>query len=245
MTQTSLDGLPLIITDLYDNIEYDSRLETAWGFAALIERGEQRLLFDTGGDGSVLLRNMSTLGIDPSLIEYIVLSHYHGDHTGGLDALLEMGAQPMVYILPSFPANLKNAARQNATPVEVEPGQPILEGILSTGELGVRIPEQALIVRTTKGMVIITGCAHPGIVRMVDKAIRLVGGPVYLVMGGFHLGDASEASITSILDELRAMGVQKVAPSHCTGDRAIDMFREEYEDDFIESGVGRVIVIEP
>jgi 7,8-dihydropterin-6-yl-methyl-4-(beta-D-ribofuranosyl)aminobenzene 5'-phosphate synthase len=244
-TKTTMEKPSPTITILYNNVGHDPSLETAWGFSALVERNGETLLFDTGGDGAILMRNMSALGIDPGQIQSVVLSHIHGDHTEGLNAILNKGLQPTIYIPPSFPTNYKDSLKQIVPIIEVEPGQTIMEGILTTGEMGTSIPEQALIIRTTKGMVIITGCAHPGIVNLVDRAIQLVGDPVYLVMGGFHLGSASNTQITSILEQFRRLGVQKVAPSHCTGDVAIRMFREEYGDDFIESGVGCVIVIGP
>jgi 7,8-dihydropterin-6-yl-methyl-4-(beta-D-ribofuranosyl)aminobenzene 5'-phosphate synthase len=244
-TEMIMEKTSLRITMLYNNVGYDPSLETAWGFSALVERNGETLLFDTGGDGAILMRNMNTLGVDPGQIQSVVLSHIHGDHIGGLNALLNTGIQPTIYIPPSFPSNYKNSLIQSSPIVEVEPGQSIMEGILTTGEMGTNILEQALIIRTTKGMVIITGCAHPGVDQLVDRAVTLVGDPVYLVMGGFHLGGASNARITSILEAFRRMDVQKVAPSHCTGDVAIGMFREEYGDDFIESGAGCVIIIEP
>jgi 7,8-dihydropterin-6-yl-methyl-4-(beta-D-ribofuranosyl)aminobenzene 5'-phosphate synthase len=240
-----MEKLTLKITILFNNVGYDPSLETSWGFSALIERNGETLLFDTGGDGAILMRNMETLGVDPRQIQSVVLSHIHGDHVGGLNALLNTGIQPTIFIPPSFPTNYKNSLKQSSSIVEVEPGQSIMEGILTTGEMGTNILEQALIITTTKGMVIITGCAHPGIVQMVDQAINLTGDPVYLVIGGCHLGDASRNRIASILDEFRRVGVQKVAPSHCTGDQAIQMFREAYGSDFIESGVGSVIVVGP
>ncbi len=244
-TEITMEKPSLTITILYNNVGYDPSLETAWGFSALVERNGEILLFDTGGDGAILMRNMDTLGVDRGQIQSVVLSHIHGDHVGGLNAILNTGIQPTIYIPPSFPTNYKNSLKQSTSIIEVEPGQSIMDGILTTGEMGTNILEQALIIRTTKGMVIITGCAHPGVDQLVDRAVTLVGDPVYLVMGGFHLGSASNARITSILEAFRRMDVQKVAPSHCTGDVAIRMFREEYGSDFIESGVGCVIIIGP
>jgi len=66
---------------------------------------------------------------------------------------------------------------------------------------------------------------------------------VFLAMGGFHLGDKSETQISAILADLRQLGVERVAPSHCTGELAIRMFAEEYDDKFIRSGAGTVINI--
>jgi 7,8-dihydropterin-6-yl-methyl-4-(beta-D-ribofuranosyl)aminobenzene 5'-phosphate synthase len=244
-TATPLDNPPITITTLFDNYPFDSRLITSWGFSALVQRGEHTLLFDTGGNGTILLENMSTLGIDPAAIESIVLSHIHSDHVDGLQSLLNTGIQPTVCVPPSFPSYFKDSVRQSTELIDVEPGLLIAEDVYSTGEIGTQIPEQALVIRTTKGLVVITGCAHPGVVQMVERAQELFGDPVYLVMGGFHLIDKPASAIHTIIEDFRRLGVQKVAPSHCTGDQAIALFHEAYQEDFIESGVGKVLVIDP
>ena len=234
----------LKITVVYDNNSFDPRLETAWGFSALVEYRGQILLFDTGGDGRILLHNMQTLGIDPSRIQAVVLSHAHGDHTGGLSALLENSDQPPVYLLPSFADSYKHQLRLVTQVRESTPGQVIANGLLTTGEIGGSIPEQALMIQTGKGLVVITGCAHPGIVRIVQRAMELTGDPVYLVLGGFHLGNKSETEISAILADFRGLGVEKVAPCHCTGERAIALFADEYGQAFIQAGVGTIITID-
>jgi 7,8-dihydropterin-6-yl-methyl-4-(beta-D-ribofuranosyl)aminobenzene 5'-phosphate synthase len=93
--------------------------------------------------------------------------------------------------------------------------------------------------------VVITGCAHPGVVQIVENAKTMFGENVHLVMGGFHLGEKNVSEIETILADFRQKCVEKVAPSHCTGDQAIAMFKQEYAQDFIQSGAGRVIVIKP
>ncbi len=65
-----------------------------------------------------------------------------------------------------------------------------------------------------------------------------------LILGGFHLGDLSENRIAVILADFRRLGVEKVAPCHCTGDLAITMFEQEYGVDFVQVGVGKEIVVE-
>ena len=123
----------LKITILYDNIMHDTRLKTAWGFSALVEYHDHTLLFDTGGDGPTLLNNMQILGIDPTRINSIVLSHIHGDHVGGLVDLVESGARPVVYLPPSFPPIFKNQVSRVAEVVEVTRGMEISGSIYTTG----------------------------------------------------------------------------------------------------------------
>jgi 7,8-dihydropterin-6-yl-methyl-4-(beta-D-ribofuranosyl)aminobenzene 5'-phosphate synthase len=90
------------------------------------------------------------------------------------------------------------------------------------------------------GLVIVTGCAHPGVVEMVRRAKKAATGEVALVMGGFHLGGASQGQIEGIIAEFRQLGVQRVAPCHCTGDRARRMFADAYATDCTLAGVGWV-----
>jgi len=234
----------LTITILYDNNPYDSRLRTAWGFAALIEHNDNTYLFDTGGDAATLLENMRILEVDPSRIQFIILSHAHADHTGGLEGLLGQGVHPTVYLPPSFSAGFKHRVSQIASVVEVLPGLSLAEDVFTTGEMGAGTREQALVIKTGKGLVIITGCAHPGVVSMVARAKELFNEPVFLVLGGFHLGDKSSAELESITAAFKELEVEKVAPCHCTGEQAIEKFKEKYSDDFIQAGVGRVIVVE-
>jgi 7,8-dihydropterin-6-yl-methyl-4-(beta-D-ribofuranosyl)aminobenzene 5'-phosphate synthase len=234
----------LTITIVFDNKTVDPAYTPTWGFAALVEYGDHTLLFDTGADGTILLDNMAALGIDPLSIDSVVLSHIHGDHVGGLASLQATGVRPVVYVPPSFPDDFKRRVGEVTTLVEVEPGQVFAKGLFTTGEMGGGIREQALIIKTTHGLVVITGCAHPGVANMVMQAKDLFDEPVYLVLGGFHLSDRHEAEIAHIIESFRQMDVQKVAPCHCTGDEAIQMFADEYGEDFIEVGAGTVIVIE-
>jgi 7,8-dihydropterin-6-yl-methyl-4-(beta-D-ribofuranosyl)aminobenzene 5'-phosphate synthase len=231
----------LTITIIYDNNAYDERLKSAWGFSALVEYRDHTLLFDTGGDGPTLMENMCILEVDPTQIESVVLSHAHGDHTGGLGALLEYGVRPIVYLPPSFPAAFKNQLAQITEVIEVSPGLSIAHGMFTTGEMGRSIPEQALVIQTDQGLVLITGCAHPGIVTIVEQVREKFAEPVRLVLGGFHLGSKSKAEIDMVLRDFRRLGVQQIAPCHCTGESAIAMFAAEYGEDFIPAGVGRVI----
>lgn len=145
-------------------------LATGWGFAPLLETSDHTLLFETGADGQALLENMRLLGKDPARIEAIVISHAHSDHTGGLPALLELGIRPTPYLLQAFPASLREMDDGLADVVVVGPGQKILPGVSVTGQVGASIPEQALVLSTPDGIVLLTGCAHPGAVEARDSS---------------------------------------------------------------------------
>jgi 7,8-dihydropterin-6-yl-methyl-4-(beta-D-ribofuranosyl)aminobenzene 5'-phosphate synthase len=233
----------MTITVVYDNNPYDPRLRTDWGFSCLVELDETTLLFDTGGDGEMLLSNMSTMGLDPQEIDHVVLSHIHGDHTGGVRSLLATGVRPVVHVPHSFPETFKDELRSWTHVRDVSNGTTIAEGFHSTGELGSNIIEQSLVIDSPEGLVIVTGCAHPGIVNVVTKVTEIQEGDIYLVMGGFHLRDQSSEELRRLIAAFRRLGVQKVAPSHCTGEQAMTLFAREWGADFIDSGAGRVIEI--
>jgi len=230
------------IATVYDNRTLDPTLASGWGFACVVDEG---LLFDTGGDGRRLLFNMAAMGIDPAEIGTVVLSHAHGDHTGGLAGLLAAGVRPVVYVPRSFPRRLKAQVRSLTRLVEVGGPVEIQGGIYTTGEMGRGIVEQALAVETEQGLVVVTGCAHPGVVEMVRRAKEIISGQVALVIGGFHLGGVSRRRVERIINDFRDLGVRKVAPCHCTGDGAIRVFAEEYGGDFIKVGVGMILEIGP
>jgi 7,8-dihydropterin-6-yl-methyl-4-(beta-D-ribofuranosyl)aminobenzene 5'-phosphate synthase len=232
------------LTVLYDNNAYDERLQTAWGFSCLIQGPQETILFDTGGGDDLLLHNMQALGIDPGSVDIVVISHVHADHAGGLTGFLRRNPAVAVYLPQSFPEHIKNGAREVGAEV-VQVREPVAIGthVFSTGELGDAIKEQALVIETARGLLVITGCAHPGIVDVVRQAKELANKPVYLVLGGFHLSSAGGSEITAIVETFQQMGVQRVAPCHCSGELARKLFEEVYGKDLLLVGAGSRLVI--
>jgi len=262
------------IAVVYDNRSLRHELSPAWGFSCLVD---DELLFDTGGDGPRLLSNVGQMGLEVGRIKSVVLSHAHGDHTGGLGGILAVNKGITVYLPRSFRNRFKEQVKAHARVVEVHEPMEIAEGIYTTGEMGRGLVEQALVLVTNQGpsagsgqgpsagsgqgpsagsgqgpsagsgrsLVVVTGCAHPGIVGMLHRAKQISGNGVYLAIGGFHLSVVNRRKIEDIIAEFRRLGVQKVAPCHCTGSRAMEMFAAEYGDDFIKAGVGMVLDIEP
>ena len=133
---------------------------------------------------------------------------------------------------------------QGAEFVSVDRPRKISDFVYTTGELYGPPKEQSLIINSKKGLIVITGCAHPGVVNIVKKAKEIFPEEkVCLVLGGFHLGGVSDSKLKSIVSDFRKLGVEKVAPSHCSGDRCRELFKEEYKEDFIECGVGKIIEV--
>jgi 7,8-dihydropterin-6-yl-methyl-4-(beta-D-ribofuranosyl)aminobenzene 5'-phosphate synthase len=233
------------ITIIYDNNRHDPRLRTDWGFSCLVRGLDMTILFDTGGDGQGLLYNMDQLGIDPADVDAVILSHIHSDHTGGLIGFLEKNKDATVYLPSSFPEEFKKAAGALGAEVqEVHHGMEIFPGVYTTGELGDRIREQSLILTAGEGLVVVTGCAHPGILEVVEKAKEVTGKKsVCLLLGGYHLEKESKWAIASLVQELRKFSVVKVAACHCTGDSARILLMREYGPNCIQVGGGNTLTL--
>jgi 7,8-dihydropterin-6-yl-methyl-4-(beta-D-ribofuranosyl)aminobenzene 5'-phosphate synthase len=234
----------LRITIAYNNMLHAPGLANRWGFAAVIEAGEDTVLFDTGGHGPTLLANLRRLDIDPKSIDAVVLSHFHPDHTGGLDDFLACHSRVTVHMPRSFPVTFRRMVERHGAHIQNVSGpNHLLANLHSTGEMGNGIKEQALIIDTARGLAIVTGCAHPGILEIISAARKHLNKEVYLLTGGFHLLDQGGNKLRSTVQAIRNLGIQKVAPSHCTGGMALALFRENWKSDFIEGGCGAIIEI--
>ncbi len=217
---------PLEIKVLYDNTVANPACEKGWGFAAFVTMGNRRVLFDAGADPKIFMHNFEAMKIDAASFEHIVISHRHGDHTGGLAPLQRLN--PKLKVLWPDP------------PEAYE----IVPGFYSTGTLAGFAAEQALAIDTPEGVVLITGCSHPGVVKMVEAALKArKADRVRFLIGGFHMLQHAPEQIAETIAALKKLNVERIAATHCTGDRAIAMFREAFGANFEPAGVGKVIVL--
>ncbi len=234
----------LAIQIVHDNYACLDSLKTAWGFSALVTGPEKTILFDTGSDGTLLLENLTRLQIDPGRIDLVVLSHIHGDHTGGLTGLLQVNPRVQVYLPAAFPPRFKAVVRgHGATVIDIDAPQEICKGVYTTGVLGRRIKEQALVIRTQRGLVMLTGCAHPGIVNILKEVRHLHEDNLLLVIGGFHLEWVTRWRVETILRIFRDHGVQYVAPTHCSGEKTRHLFQQSYGPGYLDAGVGTRVTL--
>jgi len=210
------------ITIVYDNEIRRRGLKADWGFSCLIEiPNVPPILFDTGTLGSILLHNMSELGLDPRSIGMVVISHPHGDHTGGLHDVLEANRDIELYIPKSCEKwiSAKNVNVVNKEPSEIRPN------IFSTGELGI---EQSLAINADKGVLVVVGCSHPGVGRILEAASRF--GRVYGIVGGLH----------GFSDFKRLTSLSLICPCHCTQYKS-EIKRLFRNNTYLDCGVGAVI----
>ena len=216
------------LTILYDNIapDHPSGLQTGWGFSCLIETNNRSVLFDTGWDGGVLLENMEELGLSHKKLDAVVISHKHWDHMGGLPQVLQQFRPKYVVVPASFSQPLKREMGTRTTVREVSDPEELFPGVMSTGDMdspdGPR--EQAVVLETGKGLVLVTGCAHPGLVRLMDRAREF--GELRGVLGGFH----------DFKDMKALEGMEMLAPCHCSKRRQEIM--KQFPRRFVSLGLG-------
>jgi len=208
------------VTIVYDNTSIHNDLPPDWGFACVIETSEKRILFDTGGDGHLLISNMEKLGIDPLSIQDIFLSHIHFDHIGGLAEILYRN--PNVHVFAPAPLRgIKHAAKVTY----IHKAGQIENDCYTTGLLD--NIEQSLVINTKSGGILLVGCAHPGMDVILHAANKIT--KIHAVIGGFHGFDKYEL----------LTGMDLICATHCTQHK--QEINNLYPDSFMEGGVGQII----
>jgi len=233
------------LTILYDNYRHEPGLRADWGFACLIEGLEQTILFDTGRHAAILSANARHLGVELGSTDVVALSHEHADHVGGLSAVHSDVSPLPVYVPAGFHVDARGELdTQEREILIVSDPIAICPGAHLTGRVGYGIAEQALVLEGADGLVVITGCAHPGVVRIVETALEMFPGRgIDLLMGGFHLLRMDEPSIRSTALCLQELGVRRAAPTHCSGDATRSIFQRVFGEGYLELGVGAVVEV--
>jgi len=267
------------ITVLYDAFGKPSAMQKDWGYAAVIEYAGKRILFDTGNNGDILAQNAAAKGIDLSKLDFVVMSHRHGDHMGGLAYLLSVNPKVKIYApkegfgvygsdLPSTfyrkDTSLPPEQRyyEGAPPdvmrfgaawpaanfqlidknVEIAPDIHLI-ALVSDKPGTLELRELSLALNTPDGMVIVVGCSHPGIDRIVDAAAK-INPRIHLVAGGFHLVVSKDEEIEKIVSGLLdTYKVAYVAPGHCTGEPTFAALRKAFGARYRYAGLGTTLTV--
>ena len=271
---------PTTVTILYDAFGGAPGLVQDWGFAALVEHQGKRILFDTGNDPDILAANARRLNVDLGHLDFVVVSHRHGDHAAGLSAVLAANPTVPIYAphegfgvfgasipgsfyrtAPALPDSSRYFGGQ--VPEHIQSGQAwpgahfvlvdtsmaVAPGIrliaLISNTPGTReLHELSLLLSTPTGPLLIVGCSHPGIERVL-AAVPAGQGPVRLLLGGLHLVTTPDSVLNPLVHRLHQQwDVAQIAPGHCTGEPAFAALRREYGSAYVYAGLGRRIVID-
>ena len=157
------------ITYLYDNTVAVPDVRADWGFACIVEGRGARVLFDTGAKPDVLRHNAQALHVDLARLDAVVLSHDHGDHTAGFPALGARPGLPVFYARGFNPTVVAALGKSGAKLVAVSTSVDVAPGMRTSDEFGTSIKEEALVIDTPDGLVVVVGCSHPGIVPMLRQ----------------------------------------------------------------------------
>jgi 7,8-dihydropterin-6-yl-methyl-4-(beta-D-ribofuranosyl)aminobenzene 5'-phosphate synthase len=286
-----LSGLKVTVL-AEDSVQYESPLLGQHGISFLVEArredARRRILVDVGQNPTALLHNMRLLGIQPSDIDALFLTHCHYDHTQGtVEVLKAIGKKefPVVAHPDTFRVHFVKTPYLRHVGVMPEDSIPRIEeaggllflttdpfpfvpGLITTGEvrrqtdfeeLGIALftLEGGKMVQDTmkddlslvaqvrdKGLVIVTGCSHAGIVNIVRHSVEMTGERrIAAILGGFHLLSATEERIWKTAGALSEFDTAMISAGHCTGFRAQVALHQTFEDRFRPLQTGMVFEI--
>jgi len=269
---------PTRITILYDSFGKNPALTMDWGFAALVEYAGKRILFDTGGNPDILARNAATKNVDLTRLDFVVMSHRHGDHMGGLTYVLKVNPNVKIYApkersgvygddQPSSTWYRKDASLpaeqryyRGAPPeilhmgaawpgahfqlidknIEIAPGMYLI-ALVSDKPGTLELKELSLAIKSPQGLILIVGCSHPGVERIVHEAAS-IDSHLYILFGGLHQVQATDSEVDRIAAVLHDQyKLERVAPGHCTGEPEFAALKRAFGDHYVYAGVGSVV----
>ncbi len=267
------------ITVIYDAFGKVPGLHKDWGYSALVEADGKRILFDTGNNPDILGANARSLHVDLSRLDFVVMSHRHGDHMGGMEYLLKVNPHVRIYAPKenfgvygfSLPGKFYRQDDKLQPRMRYYDGKPpetmvfgsawpranielidqtteIVPGIhlialVSDKPTTQELKELTLAIRTPEGLVLVVGCSHPGLDRIVAAA-QAIEPHIHVIAGGFHLVGAPDEALNQVVTLLHDTAkIGYVAPGHCTGEPAFTALMQAFGDHYLYAGLGTVIAL--
>lgn len=222
-----------------------------WGLSLYIQTGEVNILMDTGHT-DVYLHNAKQLGIDLETVDFIVLSHNHWDHTGGL-RFHPFKTKKKLVIHPQILDKLpKEESEKIKNDFEIITSTKPIEFTKNVFYLG-EIPrvnnfekgewkgdsmkdDSAIAAKTDKGTIVVSGCSHSGICNICDYAKKVTGQKLYAVIGGFHLFEEDKETIEKTIEYFKKEKPGQLFPMHCVDHAAMSQFYNNFHCKKYSSG---------
>ena len=273
-----------VITILSENSISKQGIIGEHGFSLLIEKGEEKILFDTG-PGMSLPHNLKALGKDLNGLNKVIISHGHHDHTGGLKWVIqqvrdvEVVAHPAVFSRhmafdredPSKPPRdvgcphtQEELESMGATFNFIDHTEKIEPGLWFITEIA-RLPDQipddpkliipegkqfvpdpvkddaSLLLECENSPVLILGCAHSGVLNILDHVRDKMGvGRIQAILGGTHLMFCNNTDIPRVIDKFEGFSIDLIGVSHCTGWQAAIELAKHFGTRFVMASAGTV-----
>ena len=272
------------ITTLIENKSGErDELHTEHGLSVHIEVDGRSILFDLGQSGN-FIDNAKSLDIDLKKVDYIIISHGHYDHSGGLERFIEeINPNAKLYLGEGF---FNKKYRLSGEDDYEYIGNPFDEEFLKSNNIEFEyikedishitenlsiysnfirndefentnqdmyleengdykkdlfLDEISLGIKTDKGLIIIVGCSHVGIVNILETISRKTNMNIYAIIGGTHLVKEDDDKINRIIEYIKEKDIKIIGACHCTGKQGETMMGQQLEESFISNNTGVVL----
>ena len=274
-----------ITTLIENNPDEKNVLISEHGLSLYIEIDEIKILFDTGQSGD-FIKNAEKLKIDLNSLDYVIISHGHYDHSGGLKKLVENSNNTFKFIVGNGFFNRKykllegdeykyngNSFDEKFINMNNISTKYITEDLFNITEnvilfsnferntafevlnkkfyikqddeylLDDFLDEIVLAVKTEKGLVVILGCSHVGVVNILKTIKKRTGILIYCVIGGSHLIESDDIRLNNTIKYFKENNISILRLSHCTGENAVRKLEHQFGNRFVYNNTGHVIKI--